>query len=59
MIIPSAPTLSHFLTSQIDVNFVLKMFVMFQSVPGVVESMKIVTDENSERVARYAFEYGV
>lgn len=30
----------------------------FQSVPGVVESMKVVTDENSERVARYAFEYG-
>lgn len=29
-----------------------------QSVPGVVESMKIVTIENSERVARYAFEYG-
>lgn len=26
--------------------------------PGVVESMKVVTDENSERVARYAFEYG-
>lgn len=29
-----------------------------ESVPGVVESMKIVTSENSERVARYAFEYG-
>ncbi|XP_037050183.1 isocitrate dehydrogenase [NAD] subunit gamma, mitochondrial isoform X1 [Bradysia coprophila] len=28
-----------------------------ESVPGVVESMKVVTDENSERVARYAFEY--
>jgi len=28
-----------------------------ESVPGVVESMKIVTSENSERVARYAFEY--
>lgn len=28
-----------------------------ESVPGVVESMKIVTNENSERVARYAFEY--
>lgn len=24
---------------------------------GVVESMKIVTQSNSERVARYAFEY--
>lgn len=29
----------------------------FQSVNGVVESMKIVTQENSERVAKYAFEY--
>jgi len=28
-----------------------------QSVPGVVESMKIVTAENSDRVIRYAFEY--
>lgn len=37
----------------------LKIFFIFQSVPGVVESMKVVTDENSERVARYAFEYGV
>ncbi|XP_063219905.1 isocitrate dehydrogenase [NAD] subunit gamma, mitochondrial-like [Bacillus rossius redtenbacheri] len=28
-----------------------------ESVTGVVESMKVVTQENSERVARYAFEY--
>lgn len=28
-----------------------------ESVPGVVESMKVMTDENSERVARFAFEY--
>lgn len=28
-----------------------------ESVDGVVESMKIVTKSNSERVARYAFEY--
>lgn len=28
-----------------------------ESVHGVVESMKVVTEENSERVARYAFEY--
>ncbi|KAL0279735.1 UNVERIFIED_CONTAM: hypothetical protein PYX00_001233 [Menopon gallinae] len=28
-----------------------------ESVPGVVESMKIVTLENAERVARFAFEY--
>jgi isocitrate dehydrogenase (NAD+) len=30
---------------------------VFQSVSGVVESMKVVTWENSDRVARYAFEY--
>jgi isocitrate dehydrogenase (NAD+) len=30
---------------------------LFQSVHGVVESMKIVTLDNSERVARYAFEF--
>lgn len=36
-----------------------KQFIrILQSVPGVVESMKVVTDENAERVARYAFEYG-
>lgn len=28
-----------------------------ESVPGVVESMKVVTESNSERVARYAFEF--
>ncbi|XP_049783997.1 isocitrate dehydrogenase [NAD] subunit gamma, mitochondrial isoform X1 [Schistocerca cancellata] len=28
-----------------------------ESVTGVIESMKVVTQENSERVARYAFEY--
>ncbi|XP_046394263.1 isocitrate dehydrogenase [NAD] subunit gamma, mitochondrial-like [Ischnura elegans] len=28
-----------------------------ESVPGVVESLKIITTENAERVARYAFEY--
>ncbi|EEB16522.1 isocitrate dehydrogenase NAD, subunit gammaputative [Pediculus humanus corporis] len=28
-----------------------------ESVPGVVESMKVVTLQNSERVARFAFEY--
>ena len=27
-----------------------------KNVPGVVESLKIVTRENSERLARYAFE---
>ncbi|KAL7291556.1 hypothetical protein TKK_0014811 [Trichogramma kaykai] len=28
-----------------------------ESVPGVVESMKVITRSNSERLARYAFEY--
>jgi isocitrate dehydrogenase (NAD+) len=28
-----------------------------ESVPGVVENLKVVTSENSERVARFAFEY--
>lgn len=28
-----------------------------ESVSGVVESMKVITSSNSERVARYAFEY--
>jgi len=28
-----------------------------ESVPGIVESMKVVTVDNAERVARYAFEY--
>lgn len=28
-----------------------------ESVNGVVESMKVVTESNSDRVARYAFEY--
>nr|XP_018899024.1 PREDICTED: isocitrate dehydrogenase [NAD] subunit gamma, mitochondrial isoform X1 [Bemisia tabaci] len=28
-----------------------------ESVHGVVESMKVVTEENSERLARYAFDY--
>lgn len=28
-----------------------------ESVPGIVESLKVMTDEGSERVARYAFEY--
>lgn len=37
--------------------FGLNQFPFAQSVPGVVESMKVVTAENSERVARYAFEY--
>lgn len=28
-----------------------------QSVHGVIESMKVVTQSNSERVARWAFDY--
>lgn len=30
---------------------------VFQSAPGVVESMKVITEANSLRVARYAFEF--
>lgn len=30
-----------------------------ESVDGVVESMKVVTESNSERVARYAFEFAI
>ena len=28
-----------------------------QSVPGVVESLKIITREKSRRIAKYAFDY--
>lgn len=28
-----------------------------ENVPGVVESLKIVTEESTERLCRYAFEY--
>lgn len=31
--------------------------LFIKSVHGVVESMKVVTQDNSERVARFAFEY--
>lgn len=40
-------------------SWILSPWFWFQSVPGVVESMKVVTSDNSERVARYAFEYGM
>ena len=32
-------------------------FFFFQSVPGVVESLKIITREKSRRIAKYAFDY--
>ena len=31
--------------------------VLFQSVKGVVESLKIITRENSKRIAKFAFDY--
>jgi len=40
----------------------LSVFVVVverQSVRGVVESLKIVTRTNSERIARFAFDYAV
>ena len=30
-----------------------------QSVPGVVESLKIITRANSSRIAKFAFDYAV
>lgn len=30
-----------------------------ENVPGVVESLKIVTEANTERLCRYAFDYAV
>lgn len=38
---------------------ILAFLYSLQSVPGVVESMKVITRENSERVARYAFDFAV
>ena len=32
-------------------------FLSFQPAPGVVESLKVITRENSERIARFAFDY--
>ena len=32
---------------------------MIQSVPGVVESLKIITRANSNRIAKFAFDYAV
>lgn len=32
------------------------IYIKFQNAPGVVESLKIVTRENSERLARYGFD---
>lgn len=34
-----------------------RTFSHLQGAPGIVESMKVITTQNSERVARYAFEY--
>ena len=37
----------------------LKSDDMLQSVPGVVECLKIVTREKSTRIARFAFDYAI
>jgi isocitrate dehydrogenase (NAD+) len=34
-------------------------FIFIQNAPGVVESLKIVTRANSERLARYAFDLAI
>jgi isocitrate dehydrogenase (NAD+) len=38
--------------------FIVNIAVLYlQSVQGVVESLKIVTRANSERIAKFAFDY--
>ena len=37
----------------------INLAVCLQSVPGVVECLKIITRKNSERIARFAFDYAV
>ena len=40
---------------QLDfISFIL--YILIKNAPGVVESLKIVTRANSERLARYAFD---
>ena len=36
---------------------IIHLILIYKSVPGVVESMKVITKFNSERCARFAFEY--
>lgn len=38
-------------------KFLSQFFFSLKSVDGVVESMKVVTNSNSERVARFAFDF--
>lgn len=39
-------------------NITLKLdCIKLQPVPGVIECMKVITRDNTERVARYAFDY--
>ena len=33
--------------------------MFFQTTPGVVESLKIITREKSERIAKFAFDYAM
>lgn len=33
--------------------------IVFQSVPGVVESLKIITHAKSKRIAKFAFDYAL
>jgi len=35
------------------------LLLQCQSVPGVVESLKIVTRANSNRIAKFAFDYAI
>ena len=47
-------TLDHFEFSEFNINF---PFFLSQSVPGVVECLKIITKAKSERIAKFAFDY--
>lgn len=40
-----------------NINKFFRNQTLFQSVDGVIESMKVVTESNSDRVARFAFDY--
>ena len=34
-------------------------FLFFQSVPGVIEMIKVITRKKSERIAKFAFDYAM
>jgi len=38
-------------------NSATKSLYLFQTTPGVVESLKVITRQKSERIAKFAFDY--